>query len=564
MNILGILSFQGHTASAVLLKEGQLIAAAAEERFSRIKHDGAFPLHSINYVLAEGGIEISDVDEIAFAWNPYLNVIQQFKLFLTNFPGSLNYAFKKRELNGQVSRFHKLINMLRLKNELKKSFGFPPPFIYVPHHTSHSFSSYIQSGFTNALSVVMDGMGDFVSTSIYTVKAGEHTLIHREFFPHSIGTIYSSVTQYLGFRPDYDEYKIMGLCSYGENTYLDKMRDLVTVNGPSCRLNLKYFKIHRSADQFYSAEFARLLENGTGKKADIARSIQSLLEESVVKVLKNIVSQRVEKIDNFCASGGVFLNCLLNQKIRESGLFKNCYFSPVASDVGCPTGAAQYIHTVKTGKLPTSIPDQNLGPEYSVARILRALENAGLRFTEEENLAQSVARLLSTGKVVAWFQGRMEFGPRALGNRSILADPRKPEMKDKINAKVKRREPFRPFALSIMEEYVPEYFILPDQRTRYPFMIETLNVHESKRHLIPAVVHADGTSRLQSVNATQNSEFYKVISEFFKITNIPVILNTSFNVNKEPIVNTPEDAIKCFLNSGVDCLAIGTYLVSKD
>ena len=562
MIILGIIAYQGHSSSAALIRDGKVIAATNEERFSRLKRDDSFPVKAIEFVLAEAKLSLSDVDDVAFAWNPW----QSFLFFLTHsvwrFPLNVfSFALKGRREHGNVSRLEKFFKMLSVRREFLKAFGFCPPLSYVPNHFAHSFGAFSQTHFSKAYSLVIDGSGEDASTSLYYVEEGNHRLLYRELFPHSLGILYASVTQFLGFRPDSDEYKVMGMSAYGVNRYASQMNELVSFKDGHYRVNLKYFLVHKNADKFYSPLMSELFGTNLSDqdRFDIAHSLQKKLEEIVLRLLEEKTSASLP----LCTSGGVFLNCLLNQRIRESKRFPQVHFSPFADDNGTALGAAFARYYALTQKRGEAFHSLSLGASYEETELLSALKRHPVSYVKCSSIHEELALKLAEGHVVARFEGRAEFGPRALGYRSILADPRKSEMKDIVNLKIKHREPFRPFAPIVLKKDLSELFHVSDEES-YPYMIETLKARDLGRKLIPAVVHDDGTSRVQTVCEVSQKDLYLLLEAFKKLTGVPVLLNTSFNLNEEPIVNSPDDALRCFLKTDIDYLALGDYLVSKE
>lgn len=562
MIILGIIAYQGHSSSAAIICDGKVIAASNEERFSRIKRDDSFPVKAIDFVLTEAGISLQEVDEVAFAWNPW----RSFLFFITHscwrIPFSLfSFVLKGRREHGGISRCQKFFKMLLVKRQFKKFFGHCPPLRYVPNHLAHSFGSISQAPFRESYSIVIDGAGEDASTSLYHVKEGEHHLLYKENFPHSLGILYASVTQFLGFRPDSDEYKVMGMSAYGTNRFASHMDKLVRYEGGHYRIDLKYFLIHKNADKFYSSQMEELFGKNLSEqdRFDIAHSLQKKLEDIVLSLLRDKAPLPLP----LCTSGGVFLNCLLNQRIRESLSFPAFHFSPFADDNGTALGAAFARYYAQTKKKGESFNSLSLGASFHEEELLKALHKHPVRFYKSSSIHDELALKLSEGHVVARFEGRAEFGPRALGYRSILADPRKAQMKDIVNLKIKHREPFRPFAPIVLKKDLSEFFHVVGDES-FPYMIETLKARELGRRLIPAVVHDDGTSRVQSVCEKSQHDLYLLLEAFKKLTGVPVLLNTSFNLNEEPIVNSPEDALRCFLKTDIDYLALGDYMVSKE
>ena len=551
---LGIICYQGHSSSAALVKDGKILGAVSEERLSRKKFDDAFPEKSIEYLTTELGISFEEIDHIAIGWSPRLTILGQLKSFHKK---SLRYFLEKREGSQVRSRFDKFILIANLKKEIRRRYGYKGKISFVDHHLSHAVSAYIQAERADAITMVADGMGEYVSTTIFEFTGNQKKVLYEDHFPHSLGVLYSSATQFLGFIPDSDEFKVMGLAAYAkEQRFHELFKKLYQIKDHHLELNLEFFDIHRKGNQFFSPAFSELFKDVRSEqdKMDFAQALQDHLSFIVIDILKHHQKQFHSK--HFTASGGVFLNCLLNQKIADSGLFESYTFFPVADDNGTAAGAAQWVQ-MKAGIKMQQLTHLYLGPlhgEISPSHLKK------LQHKKIENINE-VARLLADGKVVAWMQGQMEFGHRSLGNRSILGDPRKKEMKDIINEKVKFREPYRPFAPSFPAEKLHDYFHA--RQNHFPFMIETLKAREVTKHLAPAIVHEDGTSRVQTVSESENPKFYELLMEFYKLTDCPILLNTSFNINGMPIVLNADDAVDCFLKTEMDYLVIGEHLLWK-
>jgi carbamoyltransferase len=577
-NILGMLCYQGHASSAVLIRDGVLTDAAIEDRFTRLKRDTSFPTHAIRHILTRNGLDIRDIREVAFAWSPAKSVVGQLRQMLRVGPAPWDYFFARRAHHGGLSRAEKLRLMCGIRADFLRRFGSSPRVRYVPHHLAHSYSACMAVPTDRRLlSVVADGTSEDAAVSVYLVEDGRHTLLSETPFPHSFGILYSAVTQLLGFVPDNDEFKVMGLGSYGPRDagLMAAFDALAKTENGKLTLDLTYFRLHRSADQFHSNRLSELLAVGGGRadfkeRARIARALQDLLERRMGELIEQVVARLPRRPEVLCASGGVFLNCLLNQSLRRrfsrpgaSVRFDAFHFSPVADDNGAALGAAARAHHLRAGRWPQPYPGLHLGPEYSDDRVMSALADCrGLSARRADAAIPELARRLAAGRVVAFFQGRSEFGPRALGARSILADPRRADMKDRVNGKVKLRESFRPFAPSVVEERAADFFTLPSE-SAFPYMIETVDARPGSASKIPAVVHVDGTARVQTVSRAANPAFHALLSEFGRLTGVPVLLNTSFNLDGEPIVESPEDAVRCFRGSGLDDLAMGTFLVEK-
>lgn len=573
MNILGINAYHGD-ASACLVQNGQLIAAVEEERFTRVKHWAGFPTESIKYCLEVGGITAKELHHIAVSFNPKANLGQ--KLFFT--------LQKRPSLKSLRDRFRKQRKSASIQDELAQACGCLSDEIKatihnLEHHSTHAAHSFFVSPFEQAAILSVDGMGDFVSTVLAAGRDNELEYFSRTYFPHSLGYLYNAITLYLGF-PNYgDEYKVMGLAAYGEPEYLEAFRKIVYPKGDRLELNLDYFTHHKQGismrwnqgspvvEPFHSQELEKLLGKMrhpeaelTRKHQNIAASLQAVSEEIVFHLLNRLHDHFPS--ENLCLAGGLAMNSVINGKISQNTPFTNIYVPPGAADSGTAIGAAFYVWQ-KILNQPRQFVMEHAawGAEFSDEDCLQTLQKYGLavKALEREQLLEQVVDALCQGKVVGWFQGRMEFGARALGNRSILADPRRADMRDIINSKIKLREQFRPFAPSILEEFVGEYFQTSESA---PFMERVLTIRPEKRELIPAVTHIDGTGRLQTVSRETNPLYWDLINTFRQRTGIPMLLNTSFNEN-EPIVCTPEEAIACFLRTDMDVLVLGSYYVAR-
>lgn len=548
---MGIICYQGHSSAAALVQDGVVVGAVAEERFSRRKSDDSFPEQAINFLLNEHNLTIQQIDHIAAGWCPTKTLLGQLPHLHKK---SLSFLLEKRPGGSVRSRLDKFILISTLKSELKKRFGYEGKFSYVDHHLSHAVSAFIQSEKEDCVVMVADGMGEQASTTLYEFKNQSYKILYRDLFPHSLGIFYSAATQFLGFKPDSDEYKVMGMAAYSQNErFMNRFSELYRFDKGHLLLNLQYFDIHKKANQFYSEKYSALFYDVITEedKVAFAFALQSHLNSMVSSILKN--NQSLFTSRHFATSGGVFLNCLLNQHLRSSGLFDSYTFFPVADDNGTSIGAAQFVQLQKHAM--KKLDHLSLGP---LAGIPDEESLKGLNHKKTTHL--EIAELLSKGHVIGLVQGKMEFGHRSLGNRSILASPVEKGMKDIINRKVKLREPFRPFAPSILEEKIHEYF---DGRGSYPFMIETLTAHAVAREKTPAIVHEDGTSRIQTVSRKFNPYYYDLIKAFEEISLCPVLLNTSFNINGMPIVCSVQDAIECFKKTQIDYLVIEDTLIWK-
>jgi len=567
MYTLGISCYY-HDSAAAVLKDGNVVAAVEEERFSRIKFDDGFPKHAINWCLKEAGIGAESIDSVAFYDKPVL----KFERLLDNYIG-----VAPRGLFSFLDVIPKWIHKrLWVKDEINKHLkGFKGEIIFPEHHMSHAAHTFFTSPFDEAAILTVDGVGEWSTTTFGIGKNNSIKLMNDIRWPHSVGLFYSAFTYFLGFRVNEGEYKLMGLSSYGKPKYYDMiLNELIDVKDDgSIHLNMKYFAFTYDkymTNQNFSELFGippRVQDKKTEQiHYDIGASAQLVLEDILLKMVNHV--HKKTKMKNLCLGGGVALNGVANYRILKDGPFENLHIPPSPGDAGSAVGSAQYLYHchAKNKRIiqkTTEIITNNIyvGPEYSNNEIKTFLDKNKItyEFLEREQLLKKTSRLISDGKIVGWYQGKMEWGPRALGNRSILADPRDGKMKDILNEKIKHREAFRPFAPSILEEYVSEYF---DIDRPSPYMLLVANVKKPDK--IPAVTHIDGTGRLQSVSKEVNPLYYDLINEFYKLTSVPVIINTSMNVMGEPIVNTPEQAHNMILKTDMDCIAIGNYLISRN
>jgi len=580
MYIIGINAYHADS-SACILKDGELIAAVEEERFTRIKHFAGFPKYSIQYCLDICNIKLSEVKYVAINRDPKANNLKRVLYLLSQRP-SLKLIF---------NRFRNRLKYQNFKDILIKEFkndGFHGELINIEHHFAHLSSCFHVSPFKKACLISVDGFGDFASSAWGYGDNNEIFIDKKIFFPHSLGIFYQSMTQFLGFKNYGDEYKIMGLAPYGEPKYLELLKKILVIksNG-EFQLNLNFFKFHKSDFKYtwdsgilevgdlYSENLEKLFGPARKKNQpilqfhkDLAHSVQNIYEEALINILKNLYDKY--KCKNLCISGGCGMNSVANGKIKEFTNFKNIYVQPAAGDAGGAIGAA-YSTYYKIEKKPKKFEMKHAywGNNYDDNYIKNIIEKnisssdsiyKKIFFEDKTNLCKLVAKFIAEKKVVGWFQGKMEWGPRALGNRSIIADPRSAQMKDILNLKIKRRESFRPFAPSILIEEVKNWFEIED---KVPFMMKVYKIKKNKQKLIPAVTHVDGSGRLQTVEKDTNDIYYNLILEFKKITNIPIVLNTSFNEN-EPIVRSPEEALNCFLRTKMDVLVLGNSVVIRN
>jgi carbamoyltransferase len=576
MNILGINAYHGN-ASAAIVCDGQLIAAVEEERFNRVKYAAGFPAAAIRYCLKEAGLTLADVDHVAVPRDPYARL--GTKLF---------YALRMPSFARE--RLKVLAKFTGIPEALAGAFDSDPKklkshFHRVEHHVAHLASSFYCSPFEEAALLSADGLGDFAS-SMWGAGFGRRMNVHGSVaFPHSLGLYYSAITQLLGFLKFGDEYKVMGLGAYGEPEFLEEFREIVHSNGAGFHLALKYFTHHRTGPEMSWAEadktpvlgklFSDELPKYLGPARDpeapverrhrnLASSLQARLEEVYLGMLRHLAEET--KLKSVCLAGGVAFNCVANGKIPGETPFENVYVQPAAGDAGLAVGAALYIWHQVLGKPRSFVMEHAYwGPGFSVEETRHAIDGAKLQNgysiaqMEEGKLLECTAKIIGEGKILGWFQGRAEWGPRALGNRSIVADPRRAEMKEILNRRIKHREIFRPFAPSILAEASSEWF---EKSHPSPFMTMAYSVRPEKRDKIPAPTHVDGTGRLQTVTKTANPRYWKLIKEVERQTGVPVVLNTSFNDN-EPIVCKPQEAIDCFLRTQMDALVLGDFLITK-
>jgi carbamoyltransferase len=560
MNILGISAFY-HDSAAALFKDGVLVAAAQEERFTRKKHDASFPAQAIAYCLREGGIAINEVDQIGFYDKPLLKFERILVQYLATFPRSYRSFMKAVPLW--------LLEKLWVPNLIRKQLGYEGPILFAEHHQSHAASAFLVSPFKEAAILTVDGVGEWATASFGVGRDGRVDIFHEIHFPHSLGLLYSAFTYYLGFKVNSAEYKVMGLAPYGEPRYYDKVRQLVEIREDgSFRMDMRYFAYHYGLTMTNEA-FNRLFEGPprkpesplTQREKDIAMSVQKVTEEIVLKMAAYLHRETGQK--NLCMAGGVALNCVANGRVVREGPFERLFVQPAAGDAGGALGVAALIHSQLLGRpRQFEMREAYLGPAYSTEEVRSYLDANGIPYEELErqDLLAETARLIAEQKVIGWFQGRMEFGPRALGGRSILADARNPENKDVVNLKIKFRESFRPFAPTILEERVGDYFEL-DRPS--PYMLLVAQVRPDRR-TIPSVTHVDGSARIQTVSRSQSPLYYDLIQQFEPQTGWPVSINTSFNVRGEPIVCTPHDAYMCFMRTHMDILVLDRFLLRKE
>ena len=575
MYILGINAYHGDAAAAII-KDGRLIAAVEEERFNRCKHSAGFPAHAIRYCLDAAGIGLEDLDHIGVSRDPSAHLHKKI-LF-----AAMRVASHARQIKDRLGNAAKVRD---LKDELARVFSVPKKqlrarFHNIEHHRAHLASCFFVSPFERAALLSIDGFGDFISTMWAQGEGNSIDVLGQVEYPHSTGIVYTATTQFLGFPHYGDEGKVMGLAPYGKTRFIDQFRDIIrTEENGQFRLNLDYFRHHSEGvemtwdsgspviGRIFSDEFARLFgpprEPGaalTDRERDIAASLQLRLEEVGFHVLNRLHEQT--GLTDLGLAGGVSYNSVMNGKFLLKTPFKRLFIQPAAGDSGTALGVCYQIYNgILKGERGEVMSGAYTGPDFSNDEILAVLEQSALTYEHytDRELTKHAAQDISNGLVVGWFQGRMEFGPRALGNRSIVVDPRRGEMKEILNDRIKKREPFRPFAPSILEERVGDYF---EQTHPAPTMLMVYQIKEERRNEIPAVTHVDGSGRLQTVSREVNERYYQLISDFAELTGVPVILNTSFNEN-EPIVCTPQEAIDCFKKTKMDVLYLGNYAVRR-
>jgi carbamoyltransferase len=592
MNILGISCYY-HDAAAALMQDGQLVAAAEEERFSRVKHDFAFPKNAIRFCLGAGNLHGTDLDYVVFFEKPFRKLDRILASVLETYPQS--WKVFRESMIGWV------LDKLWVASTIQSEMGVERNrILFSEHHLSHAASAFLCSPFEEAAILTVDGVGEWATTTCGVGRGSQIQLSRQIEFPHSIGLLYSAFTAFLGFEVNEGEYKVMGMAPYGEPLYVDKVWKLVRQNSDgSFSLNMDYFCFHHSTDRMFNRRFAALFGEprpaetpffteatgfpkyfgappGNFKEAcrlnqhyaDIAASIQRVTEELLLGMARNL--QKQTGLAKLSIAGGVGLNSVANSRIlRESG-FSELYIQPAAGDSGGALGAALWAHNSLLGQPREYMMEHAYwGQSFTSSEIAAFLTEKNIphqAIGDEDLLFDRVTKRLMAGKVIGWAQGRFEWGPRALGNRSILADPRNPEMKDIVNSKIKFREPYRPFAPSVLAERAEDYFDLPRAAEQAParYMLYVTPVSEEKKGVLPAITHVDGTARLQTVFREHNSRYYGLIERFGRATGVPVLLNTSFNLRGEPIVTTPAEAYSTFLRSEMDCLVLENFLIEKD
>ncbi len=595
MYILGISAFY-HDSAACLLKDGEIIAAVQEERFTRKKHDAGFPHHAILYCLKEAGIAAKDIDNVVFYEKPFVKFERLLETYLAFAPRGFTSFIKAMPVWIKDKLFQKSVLIKELKSTLDESINWHERLLFSEHHLSHAASAYYPSPFDTAAVLTLDGVGEWTTTSLAIGKGSDLKVVKEIHFPHSLGLLYSAFTYYTGFKVNSGEYKVMGLAPYGEPHYADLIREkLIRVaDDGSFQLNMSYFDYatgltmtNKKFDALFGGSPRTPETQLTQRDMDLAASVQKVTEDIVVELAKGIAKETGER--NLCLAGGVALNCVANGVLLREKIFDKVWIQPAAGDAGGALGAAfsaWYLHHNKERAVSTerdAMKGSYLGPEFKGAEIEAELSACGARFKKlsEAKMIEEVASALADEKAVGWMQGRMEFGPRALGGRSIIADPRSPVMQKQLNLKVKYRESFRPFAPSVLREDVSEWF---EHESDSPYMLFVADLQNKKRRTmteeeealfgidklnvprssVPAITHIDYSARIQTVHADTNFKFHAVISKFKEKTGCPIVVNTSFNVRGEPIICSPTDAFRCFMGTEMDVLAVGNYILYKE
>jgi len=597
MYVLGI--SRVHDSSAALVRDGEIVAFAEEERFTRVKHDGRFPSRAVEFCLEQAGITLAEVDHVAFYWQRWREAVHAARVFARYFPKTLEVFRNERDGgtksagwrdtwrfgggSGGVDDFHVggavLAHIKRtytLGQEVKDSVGWSGPVKFkvhlVDHHRAHAASAFYVSPFDSAAVLTLDGVGSDGTSTCLAVGEGNRIVdLKRIKYPHSLGAMYAIVTGYLGFYPTVDEGKVMGLAPFGRDTYVEQFDDLVHLDPDGgFELNLSWFRHHTNGRHMVSQRFLDTFgpprertkvtaDNPISQHyEDIAYALQVTLEKTGLHLARWLHERT--GMTRLAVAGGVALNSVMNGRILLETGFDEFFAQPASADDGASLGSALEVTVAKHGKPRPTSGFTYTGPEFGEERLEQALVDAGVEYTRVDDIAAHTAAKIADGKIVGWVQGRMECGPRALGNRSLLADPRDPESKTRMNEKVKHREPFRPFAPSCLAERSGEYFA---SGYPSPVMLLVFDVLEHQRDVVPAITHVDGTARVQTVSREDNPLYHELISRFDELTGVPMLVNTSFNDNNEPIVCTPEDAIACYLKTDVDALALGPFWAEK-
>ena len=594
MKILGVSAFY-HDSAACLVVDGEIIAAAQEERFTRKKHDSDFPINAIKYCLSQSGNTSLDIDYVVFYDKPFLRFERLFETYLAFAPKGFKSFASSLPIWIKDKLFQKKIIIDCLKNNITKDFDWSDKLLFSEHHLSHAASAFFPSPYKHSAILTMDGVGEWATTSVAIGNGNKLSVLNEIHFPHSLGLLYSAITSYIGFKVNSGEYKVMGLAPYGEPKYSDLIKNnLIDIKEDgSFHLDMSFFSYcsdlkmtNKKFDDLFGGPSRKPESILTQREMDIASSIQSVCEEVIIKIACDI--KKKTKLKSLCLAGGVALNCVANGKLLRENIFKNIWIQPASGDAGGAIGAALAVYYLmlnkpRKAKSKDSMKGAYLGPEFSQKDIENRLKSLGAKFevVNDEDLIALTAQALIDGKAVGWHQGRMEFGPRALGCRSIIADPRSPMVQKQLNLKVKYRESFRPFAPSVLIEDVSDWFQI---KTESPYMllvaeitkdkqfemsieqkklfgIEKLNVARSD---IPAVTHVDFSARIHTVNKETNPKYYALITKFKNLTGCPVLVNTSFNVRGEPIVCSPEDAFNCLMGTNIEFLVVGNCIMRKE
>jgi len=594
MNILGISAYY-HDSAACLLRDGEIVAAAQEERFTRKKHDANFPQNAIKYCLKEGNVSANQINNVVFYEKPFVKFERLLETYLAFAPKGFTSFAKAMPVWIKDKLFQKSSLIKELKSTLDENVDWHELLLFSEHHLSHAASAYYPSPFESAAVLTLDGVGEWTTTSLAIGKGSDLKVFKEIHFPHSLGLLYSAFTYYIGFKVNSGEYKVMGLAPYGKARYTDLIREkLITIaDDGSFQLDMSYFDYatgltmtNKKFDALFGGPPRTSETELTQREMDLAASVQKVTEDIVLELARGIAKETGER--NLCLAGGVALNCVSNGILLREKIFDKIWIQPAAGDAGGALGAALstwYLHYNNkrvSSKERDYMKGAYLGPEFSDSEIEAELTACGAVFTKlsETEMIEAVASALADEKVVGWMQGRMEFGPRALGGRSIIADPRSPFMQKQLNLKVKYRESFRPFAPSVLREDVGEWF---EHETDSPYMLLVANVQSEKcrtmseeeealfgidklnvpRSTVPAITHVDYSARIQTVHADTNPKYHAVISKFKEKTGCPLVVNTSFNIRGEPIICSPTDSFKCFMGTEMDILAVGNYVLYK-
>jgi carbamoyltransferase len=593
--ILGISAWY-HDSAACLVRDGVIISAAQEERFTRRKHDDSFPANAVVFCVDQAKIEPEQIDAVAFYDKPFLKFERLLETYLAFAPRGFRSFSTAMPLWIRDKVFQKSVLAEELQKALGEGVRWKERLLFSEHHLSHAASAFYPSPFERAAVLTLDGVGEWTTTSL-AVGNGSELKVHKEIhFPHSLGLLYSAFTYYTGFRVNSGEYKVMGLAPYGEPKYVDTIRShLIHIEDDgSFHLNINYFDFctgltmtNRKFDELFGGPPRASESDLTQKEMDLAASVQKVVEEVVIKLARGLAAETGEK--NLCLAGGVALNCVANGVLSREQVFEDLWIQPAAGDAGGALGAALGVYHIMHGKPRVRTDSRDamqgsyLGPEYSDSEIEQELISLGAHYTRvgDQDAIEIPAQALVAGRAIGWMNGRMEFGPRALGARSIIADPRSPSMQRQLNLKVKYRESFRPFAPSVLSEHTSNWF---DMATDSPYMLLVADVAKQKRHRIrdedkllfgieklniprsevPAITHVDYSARVQTVHEDTNPRYYRLLSRFYELTGCPIVVNTSFNVRGEPIVCSPEDAFRCFMGTELDMLVIGNYILTKE